>query len=423
MLKRTRNDSGCDSCSNIASDHMPLTRNLLLAAPLLLLPTGALHAQVLSGYDAAKGGGTLQTCDTSMHVDFTIGYQDGYDCLFNPDVQPGSTTVTGAQWDYYHYGSSAWVTDYAGSPTVPYSSPQPYPMCYTVEAFDQMASQPCITTVCKLVAPQAYAICAGLAPNFGILAVDGSMITFENLSLFPGGSVAEAYWEFGDGSSIATASSPSHDFSGPGPFEVCLTVVGAAPTYCTATLCQWLYLGPSGMPCEEVVDQGFVVLQYENLVGVMDTSRTTGMNAGYSWDFGDGAVATGRIAAHAYVPFQSYEICGTLRVWGPLLSDTCASTLCREVTILPAVGLAEQAEGQAPLAWPSPFTEVLHIGASSTPRRLALIDGGGRTVMETGLPASPASRPLHVGHLSAGSYLLILEDERGRFAQRLVKQP
>ncbi|MBK8225707.1 MAG: hypothetical protein IPK70_00855 [Flavobacteriales bacterium] len=358
-----------------------------------------------------------------MHVDFSTAYLDGYLCQFTPEVTPGSTSVTGAQWDYYNYDSGTWSTDYTSDPTIAYFTPQPYPMCYTVQAFDPMASQPCITTVCKLVAPQAYADCASLIVNFGIAGASAGTITFEDLTQFPAGVVQNTFWSFGDGSSIISSPSPSHTFQGNGPFEVCLTVVGAPPSYCTATLCQWLYLGPAGLPCSEVVTQGFAVLQYENLVGVVDTSNVTGMNARYDWDFGDGAVGTGRIVAHAYVPQQSYSICGTLRAWGPLLSDTCVSTICREVFIMPEVSVAELGGYNARLAWPSPFTDALTVVPSPEWRTLELLDGAGRIVFRRRLAPSAEPSTLPLAHLSAGSYILLLDGVRDRALQRLVKQP
>ncbi len=402
---------------------MPFFRNTLASFVIGLAWPIASLGQVLSGYSLAKGGGTLQTCDTSMHVDFSTAYLDGYQCQFTPAVTTGSTSVTGAQWDYYNYDSGSWSTDYTSAPTIAYFTPQPYPICYTVQAFDQLASQPCITTVCKLIAPQAFAECAGLTVNFGIAAASAGTITFQDLTQFPAGVVQSTFWSFGDGSSIASSPSPVHTFQGNGPFEVCLTVVGAAPSYCTATLCQWLYLGPTGLPCSEVVSQGFAVLQYENLVGVVDTSHVTGMNARYDWDFGDGAVATGRIVAHAYVPLQSYSLCGTLRAWGPLLSDTCVSTICREVFIMPEVSIAELDRDNARLAWPTPFADALTIAPSPERRTLVLLDGAGRTVLSRPLAPSAAPSTLPMAHLTPGSYMLLLEGELGRAWQRLVKQP
>lgn len=379
------------------------------------------HAQLLSQDTLSRGGGLLQTCNPSLQIDFSTTYLDGYACQFTPQVTPGSNAISNAQWDYFNYATSTWTTSYEAAPQIAYFSAQPYPMCYTVMAFDMLASAPCMATACKLVTPYAHAQCAGLQADFTIAAVDGSTITFEDLTTFPGGQVVAATWSFGDGTSSITSASPAHSFSGSGPYEVCLTVEGAPPSGCIASICKWLYLGPSGLPCAEVVDQGFAVLQHENIVGVIDTSATTGMNARYEWDFGDGAVATGRIAAHPYPLGGAYQLCGTLKVWGPLLSDTCVSTLCREVYPAVAISVGELPQPPTPTAWPSPFTDALHIAEHPQPRRLSLLDGTGRPVYESTLPASPQPIELALPALPGGAYVLLLESPYGRQTQLLIR--
>lgn len=387
---------------------------MALTAPLLLI------GQLLGGLDTQRGGGVLQTCDSSMHVDFLTERLDGYVCQFTPVVDPGATQVNSSIWHYYD--GVEWA-EAIGSPTVPYFGPEPYPVCLTVDAFDLEASQPCSTTVCKVVTPLPYAMCGQLVADFTVGSVSGTSVTFVNQSVFPGGQIAGAYWSFGDGTSISAGLNPSHDFVGGGPFQVCLTVLGAPPTECYATRCKWFYMGPGDLECAQLVSQGFAVLQYNELVGVLDTSLTSGMDARIDWDFGDGATAQGLIALHAYEPFQTYELCGTLRVWGPLLPDTCLTTLCREVHPMPAVGIAERLTASGIIAWPSPFDDVLHLAPLRNGGRVALLDGLGRAVMERRIAASTQATLLPVGSLPPGCYTLLLYDGDERRTQRLVKQP
>lgn len=381
------------------------------------------HAQELDArlLGAPKGGGVLQTCDTSMHVDFTTTYLDGYACQFTPQVEMGATSLISAQW--HCYNGLSWLQAY-GSPVVGFSGPGPYPACYEVQAFDQVASQPCSTVVCKLIRPQPFAVCANLQPAFSIAGVSGSSITFASQSQFPGGAIASLLWSFGDGSPAASAPSPTHAFGGNGPYQVCLTVVGAPPEYCTATLCQWLYIGPGGLPCEQLVSQGFMVLQHNNLVGVLDTSLTSGMEARVDWDFGDGASATGIVAVHGYEPFFNYELCSTLRAWGPVLSDTCVSTLCKQVSVFPAVSIGEEASPPPGLlAWPSPFDDRVMVRALPGGGRAELLDGLGRAALSRWLEPSAAPQALPLGALPPGSYTLVLTEGGRRSAQRLMRQP
>jgi len=414
---------GCAFRFNTASSNMPF-RALHRIVILTLSFAGAampMRAQVLSGILEHKGGGLLQTCDTSLHVDFTVSYLDNYACQFTPSLQPGSTQITGSTWHYYDYGAELWQQGY-GAPIIPYSTPQPYPVCYAVDAYDLVAAQPCSAVVCKVVAPFEYAACSMLAADFTIGSVDGNTITFTDLSSFPDGQITAAFWNFGDGTSIA-ASNPSHTFTGPGPHSICLTVVGAPPLYCTSTVCQWLYMGPSGLACDEFVDQGFVVLAYQNLVGVLDTSTVYGMNKSVDWDFGDGAHATGTVAVHEYQSFQAFDLCGTLRVWGPLLSDTCVSTICEQVFPVAAVSVMEAFAPTDALAWPSPFTDELRVTVPPGGGELLLLDAAGRMVLRERWNGAPTSHVLLTSALPPGCYTLVSESPGGRRAQRVVKQP
>lgn len=373
---------------------------------------------MLSGVSIERGGGTLQTCDTSLHVDFNVDLLDGFDCSFQPIVTPGSNSIVSQTWHYY--AEETWWQAY-GSPTVTYYSAVPYPMCLMVDAFDQVTQQACSAAVCKIVHPLEHAICAGLTADFTIGAVVDSTVTFQSLAQFADGNIAYEAWSFGEGSGVSSPSA-TNTFSGAGPFEVCLTVIGAPPENCVAQVCQWLYMGPGGLPCEALVDQGFLMLQSNELVGVIDTSRTSGMNVSREWDFGDGAHASGLVAAHSYSSFQQFDLCGTLRTWGPLLSDTCVTTLCQSVWPMPAVGVGEAAVKTGPLAWPSPFENDLHLmpptGSSS---EVLIFDASGRAVFRT-KPQSAVALTLHLEHLAPGAYVISFNGPAGARTQVVLKQ-
>ena len=392
-----------------------------LSTLLVACAAWSAHAQVLSGIAEQRGGGLLQTCDTSLHVDFSVSYLDNYACQLSPSLEAGENQVTNTAWHYYDYGTSSWQDEY-GAPLIPYSGPQPYPVCYAVEAFDLVAMQPCSAAVCKVITPIQYAACADLTADFTIGSIDGSTITFQDLSSFTAGQIAGAFWSFGEGAGAPTTSA-THTFNGPGPHQVCLTVVGPPPMNCTATACQWLYMGPTGLACDALVDQGFVVLAYQELVGVLDTSITHGMNAEIEWDFGDGALATGSIAVHAYEPFHAYDLCGTLRVWGPLLSDTCVSTICNQVFPVAAVSVQELSGWPGALAWPSPFDDELRVSVPTGGTELLLLDAAGRVVIRVRASGTPALLPIPTRALPPGHYTLVAQGSEGRRVQRVVKQP
>lgn len=393
-------------------------RSFALSVALLPGLASLAQTQLLPDLGAARGGGILNTCDTSLHVGFSTTIENYYSCSFAPEVQAGSTNVGSMIWSYYANGVFGQET--ASTLHLTYPGQQPYPVCLTVDAYDMQAMQPCSTTVCDIVTPLPHVSCVSLQAAFGIASVNGNTITFQDNSVFDG-LIQQTIWSFGDGASI-TASTPSHEFIGAGPFEVCLTVVGPAPAYCTSTLCQYLYIGPGAVECPTLVDQGFFLVQADNLVGVLDTSTTSGMNSHIDWDFGDGALAQGNVAVHAYSTPGEFQVCGTLRVWGPLLADTCISSICRSVSAMPVL-VTEELTGHAELqVGPNPFSTTLSV---SGPARLhgpiSILDATGRTVAY--YPAStalPITLDLH--DLRAGPYLLRIDTDAGTAIKRVVKE-
>jgi PKD repeat protein len=393
------------------SVHMQIRILALLALGYPALTSAQLYEEL----DPLRGSGQLQTCDTSMHVSFATTYLNNYGCAFEEEIVAGSTVVQDMTW-YYLQGST-WY-DAPSIPTLYYPSQQPYPVCLNVNAYDMVAAQPCSTTVCKLITPLPEPVCASLIADFTIADIEGSTITFQDLTTFDG-TVGATYWSFGDGAMVSSAN--VNTFTGAGPFEVCLTVVGAPPSECVSSVCKWLYLGPGSVECPVLVEQAYLVFPYENLVGVWDTSRTSGMYSRVDWDFGDGAEASGVIAVHAYAEPGDYALCGTLSVWGPLLSDTCVTTICHTLAIT-QTGLEEPTRTAGNWAYPSPFNDVLYIRHSEGfLAELRVLDPTGRSVYSRTLPASGETAVVDLSALIPGFYTVQLHDASGARTTRIVK--
>ena len=375
-------------------------------------------AQLYRGASGARGGGLLQSCDTSMHVSFTTQLGSNYACQFQSVVVPGSTVVQGMGWNYLYGGS---IEAYYGpSLQVYYPDQSEYPVCLTVDAYDLNAQQPCSTTVCDLITPLPDPTCANLVADFTISGVNGQTITFADLSSFSG-TIAQAIWSFGDGAATIPGS-PTHTFPGSGPYEVCLTVIGPPPLNCTSSLCQWLYLGSGNVACPLLVDHGFILFQAEGLVGVLDTSRTSGMYSRVDWDFGDGAMAAGPVAVHAYTQPGIYPVCGTLRVWGPLLADTCTTTLCRTVNAELSTGLSTVSGSNGLALHPNPFRDALRITIPDAMAGLVeVVDPRGKVVHRSSAPDIGGTTLLDLGHLDAGVYTVIVTANGQRRSERVVK--
>jgi hypothetical protein len=200
-------------------------------------------------------------------------------------------------------------------------------------------------------------------------------------------------------------------------------VVGPSPINCTATVCKWLYLGPAGVDCSTVLDPGFIHFQMENLVVVLDTSTVTGQNNTVHWDFGDGTIAEGRVAAHSYpLSGDSYQLCSTLELWGPLVSDTCVASHCVIIEMTAVTSIA--AHGSPALSlWPNPASDVIHAsGLGADPAEITIHDALGRLVISRWIIPGNGELLIAVDGLTSGIYTLRCRQQDAVVTGRFMKE-
>lgn len=385
-------------------------------AMLLAIPFCA-HGQLFEPASHAKGGGGWQDCNASLEIDFQDTLTDYLTYRFTPVITPGSNLVANTVWSYY---DGTFQQSFEDTLVHQFPIPGEHFVCLTANAFDLNTQQPCTATRCRPVEILQDDSCAYLVVDFTIAGIDGGSITFEDQSTFPNG-IASMAWSFGDaGSSIATQ--PTQFFDDPGPHQVCLTVVGNGSVGCTATVCKWLYLGPAPVECDVLLDPGFLFLQQDALVGVLDTSITSGAFSSVEWDFGDGSVASGAWAVHGYEWSGVYSLCSTVRLWGPLAADTCVNTQCITVVVMDIVGLDDTYEDHSgPLAYPVPFTDRLMLtGLDPMPSEVRVIDAMGRIVHSARSIGS--GLVLELGHIGDGAYILQVQTPGDQRAVRVLKE-
>jgi|GEM_PF-2689028 len=140
----------------------------------------------------------------------------------------------------------------------------------------------------------------------------GLMVDFSEVSV----NATAWSWDFGDGGN-ATGATPSHTYSGPGNYQVCVVATGlcASDTFCDSVNVSCLPLtGP------------FTVTVNNLTVDVVDTNPDAN---GWMWDFGDGVgMDSVQNPSYTYATDGIYPIC--LNV-----SDTCGQSLliCDTVTV------------------------------------------------------------------------------------------
>lgn len=218
--------------------------------------------------------------------------------FFNTSTaQPG----TAYSWDFGDGNSST-----TQSPSHTYSSPGTYVVCLSLNDGCNLPASHCDTI---------QITCPGLS----VLFADSSnflQASFTNQSLAAPG--ASYLWDFGDGNS-STQQSPSHTYSSPGTYLVCLTIddgCNAPGTYCDTLL----------IVCPLPVS-GFSSTSSWLQASFSDLSSGNGSFT-HSWDFGDGFLSNLSNPMHVYANAGTYLVCLTV-------ADLCGSdTHCDSVTIL-----------------------------------------------------------------------------------------
>lgn len=131
-------------------------------------------------------------------------------------------------------------------------------------------------------------------------------------------------WNFGDGTT-STEKNPSHLFTTPGQYNVCLTIRYANEN-CEKTFCSIVTVP---QPCDFQPYFTWAV-DPSNLLTVKFTNQTlvNVANAQAKWSFGDGFLSNDWNAVHTYTQPGVYKVC--LKVY---INNTCVREICKEVVV------------------------------------------------------------------------------------------
>lgn len=350
-------------------------------------------------------------CDSLHQVSFGYEPIGGYTFTFTPGANIAGAPVWYAEWGVAGEG----VLDYSYDQQPQYTFPGPadYLVCLNATVQDDQQGY-CLSTSCQLVSVPVDSLCAGLVAAFTI-EPQGGAIHFVDQSQ-SGTPITAWAWDFGDGTN-STEASPTHQYGGPGPFQACLTVTTAT---CTATVCNWTYLGPPDVPCDTLLHADIGLLQIGYSVAAFNQSILSGMNASVAWDFGDGTSDSGSTVIHTYASEGYYALCATVSLWGPLTPDTCTATVCQDVSIQMATGVGPVFAAQTLRAKPNPFTDGITVEGVQAPATWQLVDALG-AVRRSGTVVQRGALVLSGASLAPGPYLLRVVSAGGASVLRLVK--
>ena len=147
-------------------------------------------------------------------------------------------------------------------------------------------------------------------------------------------------WDFGD-NNTSTDQNPTHTYTTPGSYNVCLTVTNA----CGQNMqCQSIDVAP---PCNDAAPGISETISLLNPLDItFNPSNPAGTNwAAYEWQFPGGSTQNTQTASFTFPTAGTYEVC--LKVTG---QDGCTETTCVDVNVVnPNCGDPTPADDQANL--------------------------------------------------------------------------
>jgi len=138
------------------------------------------------------------------------------------------------------------------------------------------------------------------------------------------GSFLSYYWDFGDGNN-ASSQNPSHTYTSPGTYQVCLTIYDSLQS-CQNTYCDTISVIGGFGGCQAFFGN---YLNPNGGYSFIDSSfATPGNISSWFWDFGDGSSSTQQFPSHFYNAPGTYITCLTITS-----STGCTDTYCDTIVV------------------------------------------------------------------------------------------
>jgi PKD repeat protein len=266
-------------------------------------------------------------------------------CSFTKS-QAGNTVTASYMWIlpliysldsvYVDFGDGTLVKQYMPVPTSAthtYTAPGTYNLCLTRYLSMIGSTTAIVCTYCDSVFIPSSSSCfvnAGFTSS-----ASGLNVGFNNTTTCSICTTISHSWNFGDGSPLSTALSPSHTYSAAGTYNVCLISTGTNPNgvSCSDTTCTTVTVSSSsGQPC--IANAAFSSSVVGMNASFTNTSTCISCNSTtYAWNFGDGSpISTAFAPTHTYAASGVYNVC--LKVTGvDTAGNTCIDSVCNTLAI------------------------------------------------------------------------------------------
>ncbi|MCX6291862.1 MAG: PKD domain-containing protein [Bacteroidetes bacterium] len=234
------------------------------------------------------------------------------ECVGNATVFTDASNVASGSIQNWSWNFGDGNISTQQNPSHTYTSPGTYNVTLTISSLSG-----CANSVIQSVTVNPLPV-----PDFNFTSgCQNSAVTFADNSTVSPGNITGYSWNFGDGT-VSSAHNPSHQYPGPGNYNVTLQVTTAGG--CSGTLTKTVTVYP--LPVA-----GFsasVVCLGNPTVFTNTSSISTGSITGYNWDFGDSHTSSSQNPSHSYTSAGTYNV--SLNI---VSNNGCTSSIILPVTV------------------------------------------------------------------------------------------
>ncbi len=247
---------------------------------------------------------------------------------------------------------------YITNPNHTYTAAGTYNVCIRVVRYTTASNIPCVSEICKLLVIDSLAPC-NLQAYFSFVkdSINKKLVYFTNqtVNFLPTDSIR---WNFGDGSAFNYANNPSHLYTSPGTYNVCIRVnrnLNATSIPCVSEYCKVVVIDSvASTLCNYIADFSTKVdslnarkVYFTNLSPFIAGAVAT-------WTFGDGTTSNSWNADHIYANGGMFNACLRIKY-----SNTCIKEKCRVIQLLNTIACILQ-------PYPNPATSLVNASVQLT---------------------------------------------------------